>query len=117
MKVSIDKENLNKVLNSMIEAHDLLFDGGPVNQELNNQMLESIDILKKAIDSHEGVKKIGWGAFYFGGKLRGKLYSQCETKEQIELYIADVHRSNDSITLFPAPIYTDHCYITRQIEN
>ena len=52
------------------------------------------------------VVPVAWGAFYFGGKRTGKLYSHCETEEQIKNYIANVHRSNDSVTLRAAPLYT-----------
>lgn len=48
---------------------------------------------------------VAWGAFHFGGRRSGKLYSHCETEQQIDSYIADVHRSNDSITLRKAPLY------------
>lgn len=48
---------------------------------------------------------VAWGAFHFGGSRSGKLYSHCETEQQIDSYIADVHRSNDSITLRKAPLY------------
>lgn len=49
---------------------------------------------------------VAWGAFHFGGCRNGKLYTHCETEEQIESYIADLHRSNDSITLRKGPLYT-----------
>ncbi len=48
---------------------------------------------------------VAWGAFHFGGRRSGKLYTHCETEEQIERYIADLHRSNDSITLRKGPLY------------
>lgn len=48
---------------------------------------------------------VAWGAFHFGGRRGGKLYTHCETEEQIESYIADLHRSNDSITLRKGPLY------------
>lgn len=52
-----------------------------------------------------GQQPVAWGAFHFGGSRSGKLYSHCETEQQIDSYIADVHRSNDSITLRKAPLY------------
>lgn len=48
---------------------------------------------------------MAWGAFYFGGKYRGQLYSHDSTEEKIDDYIAYVHRSNDSITLQKGPLY------------
>src|SRR5690606_24758062 len=48
---------------------------------------------------------VAWGAFYFGGKHRGQLYSHTLSEEQIEDYIAYVHRSDDSITLRKGPLY------------
>lgn len=52
------------------------------------------------------VKPLAWGAFYFGGKRNGKLYSHCDTKEQIEAYIADRHQSDDHNTFRAGPLYT-----------
>lgn len=48
---------------------------------------------------------VAWGAFHFGGRRSGRLYTHCETEQQIESYIADLHRSNDSITLRKGPLY------------
>ena len=46
-----------------------------------------------------------WAAVYFSGKQAGKIYTTCDTKEQVEAYIHQVHQSNDSITLRAEPIY------------
>ncbi|MFF6541670.1 hypothetical protein ACET5F_08150 [Pseudomonas aeruginosa] len=48
---------------------------------------------------------MAWGAFHFGGKRDGKLYTHCETEAQIEAYILDMHRSSDSLTLRKGPLY------------
>lgn len=48
---------------------------------------------------------VAYGAFYTGGKRAGKLYAHCDTKEQIDSYIADVHQRNDTITLHSGPLY------------
>ncbi|HHZ8769592.1 TPA: hypothetical protein ACWL5R_002481 [Pseudomonas aeruginosa] len=48
---------------------------------------------------------VAWGAFHFGGKRDGKLYTHCETEAQIEAYILDMHRSSDSLTLRKGPLY------------
>ncbi len=48
---------------------------------------------------------MAWGAFYFGGKHDGKLYSHCPTELQIKEYIGVVHQSNDSLTLRHGPLY------------
>lgn len=51
-------------------------------------------------------KPVAWGAFYFGGVNNGKLYAHCSSEAEIEGYILQCHRSNDSITLRAAPLYT-----------
>ena len=58
------------------------------------------------IEDVRGMVPVAWGAFHFGGSRNGKLYAQCDTKDQIEAYIAQIHQSNDSITLRSAPLYT-----------
>ena len=58
------------------------------------------------IEDVRGMVPVAWGAFHFGGSRNGKLYAQCDTKDQIETYIAQIHQSNDSITLRAAPLYT-----------
>ena len=63
------------------------------------------DALRAKIEQMEQQKPIAWGAFYFGGKLNGKLYSQCDTEAQIDMYIADRHQSDDSNTFRKAPLY------------
>lgn len=50
-------------------------------------------------------KPVAWGAVHFGGKRNGKLYNHCETEQQIDDYISQIHRSSDSITLSKAPLY------------
>src|SRR5690606_9895963 len=47
---------------------------------------------------------VAWAAVHFGGRRDGKIYTTCETREQIEAYIQDVHRSSDSLTLRARPI-------------
>ncbi|MGG2485296.1 hypothetical protein ACQYYE_05305 [Pseudomonas aeruginosa] len=48
----------------------------------------------------------GWLAYYFGGKRNGRIYgSPCNTKEEIDRYIQQVERSDDSITLIGKPFY------------
>ena len=58
------------------------------------------------IEDVRGMVPVAWGAFHFGGSRNGKLYAQCDTKDQIEAYIAQIHQSNDSITLRATPLYT-----------
>ncbi|MDY1279595.1 hypothetical protein ACM8AR_21515 [Pseudomonas aeruginosa] len=53
----------------------------------------------------ERQEPVAWGAFHFGGKRDGKLYTHCETEAQIEAYILDMHRSSDSLTLSKGPLY------------
>ncbi|HCF5867036.1 TPA: hypothetical protein NIH49_001635 [Pseudomonas aeruginosa] len=48
----------------------------------------------------------GWLAYHFGGKWNGKIYGgPCDTKEEINRYIQQVHQSNDSVTLQGKPFY------------
>lgn len=47
---------------------------------------------------------VAWAAVHFGGRRDGKIYTTCETREQIEAYIQDVHRSSDSLTLRARPL-------------
>ena len=63
------------------------------------------DALRAKIAEMEQQEPVAWGAFYFGGKLNGKLYSQCDTEAQIDMYIADRHQSDDSNTFRKAPLY------------
>ncbi|MFV3415295.1 hypothetical protein ACNFH8_23775 [Pseudomonas sp. NY15436] len=47
-----------------------------------------------------------WLAYYFGGKRNGTVYGgPCATKEEMDRYILQVHRSDDSITLEGRPLY------------
>ncbi len=61
--------------------------------------------LKTKLAELEKQEPVAWGAFHFGGKRDGKLYTQCETEAQIEAYILDMHRSSDSLTLRKGPLY------------
>ncbi len=67
---------------------------------------KQIAALRQALEQPKQ-EPVAWGAFYFGGKRNGKLYSACDTKEQIEHYIADRHQSDDSNTFRAAPLYTE----------
>lgn len=62
--------------------------------------------LKMKLAELEKQEPVAWGAFHFGGKRDGKLYTQCETEAQIEAYILDMHRSSDSLTLRKGSLYT-----------
>lgn len=64
-----------------------------------------VERLRERLAAIEGQKPVAWGAFHFGGSRSGKLYTHCETEQQIESYIADAHRGNDSITLRKGPLY------------
>lgn len=66
----------------------------------------AINALRQAIAEAEQAEPVAWGAFYFGGKRNGKLYSYADNKDQIEAYIVDRHRSDDSNTFRAAPLYT-----------
>ena len=75
-------------------------DGGAV------PIIEAIDELRARLAEMEQAQEpVAWGVFYFGGKLNGRLYSQCDTREQAERYIADRHQSDDTNTFRCAPLY------------
>ncbi|WP_224792192.1 hypothetical protein [Pseudomonas aeruginosa] len=61
--------------------------------------------LESKLAELERQEPVAWGAFHFGGKRDGKLYTHCETEAQIEAYILDMHRSSDSLTLRKGPLY------------
>lgn len=61
---------------------------------------------KATAAAQQGVQPIAWAAVYFGGKRAGKIYTTLETEQQCLDYIAQVHRSDDSITLTAKPVYT-----------
>ena len=63
------------------------------------------DAMRARIEAMEKQEPVAWGAFYFGGKLNGKLYSHCDTEAQIDKYIEDRHRSDDSNTFRKAALY------------
>lgn len=86
-EVSIDREELRQL-----------------REELTQYKNER-DELRDKIEAMEKHAPVAWGAFYFGGKLNGKLYSHCDTEAQIDMYIADRHQSDDSNTFRKAPLY------------
>jgi len=47
---------------------------------------------------------VAWAAVLSGGKRAGRVYASCDTREEIEAYIQDVHQSNDSLTLYARPL-------------
>lgn len=49
-------------------------------------------------------KPVAWAAVLSGGKRSGRVYATCDTREEIEAYIQDVHQSNDSLTLYARPL-------------
>jgi hypothetical protein len=52
----------------------------------------------------EAQKPVAWAAVLSGGKRSGRVYATCDTREEIEAYIQDVHQSNDSLTLYARPL-------------
>lgn len=88
-------------INNMRESDD----GNYVLYEDYEAVQAENDRLRAKLAAMEGQEPVAWGAFYFGGKHRGQLYSHTLSEEQIEDYIAYVHRSNDSITLRKGPLY------------
>ncbi|MCT5277773.1 hypothetical protein [Pseudomonas aeruginosa] len=67
--------------------------------------LARVAALESKLAELEKQEPVAWGAFHFGGKRDGKLYTHCETEAQIEAYILDMHRSSDSLTLSKGPLY------------
>ncbi|NQC29464.1 hypothetical protein [Pseudomonas aeruginosa] len=67
--------------------------------------LARVAALESKLAELEKQEPVAWGAFHFGGKRDGKLYTHCETEAQIEAYILDMHRSSDSLTLRKGPLY------------
>ena len=87
-EVSIDREELRQLRDELA------------------QYKSERDALRTKIEQMEKQEPVAWGAFYFGGKLDGKLYSHCATEAQIDKYIVDRHRSDDSNTFRKAALYT-----------
>ncbi|WP_198521066.1 hypothetical protein [Pseudomonas aeruginosa] len=67
--------------------------------------LARVAALESKLAELEKQEPVAWGAFHFGGKRDGKLYTHCETEAQIDAYILDMHRSSDSLTLRKSPLY------------
>lgn len=42
---------------------------------------------------------VAWAAVHFGGERDGKVYATCDTKAEVDQYIARVHQSSDATTL------------------
>lgn len=47
---------------------------------------------------------VAWAAIPSRGARAGRIYTTCDTREQIDAYIQQVHQSNDSLTLWARPI-------------
>ncbi|EPH1498290.1 hypothetical protein L4P04_006263 [Pseudomonas aeruginosa] len=85
-------------------AEDAAAKGDAARHQCGGMEME-IQELKTKLAELEKQEPVAWGAFHFGGKRDGKLYTQCETEAQIEAYILDMHRSSDSLTLRKGPLY------------
>ncbi|WP_185832046.1 hypothetical protein [Pseudomonas aeruginosa] len=76
-----------------------------VEQE-RDAALARVAELKTKLAELEKQEPAGWLAYHFGGKRQGTVYGgPCDTKEEIERYIQQVERSDDSITLQEKPFY------------
>ncbi|WP_201025963.1 hypothetical protein [Pseudomonas aeruginosa] len=84
-----------------LEAHCVRLGQGGAERYWENRWRDA-DARLQELEKQEPV---AWGAFHFGGKRDGKLYTHCETEAQIEAYILDMHRSSDSLTLSKGPLY------------
>ncbi|MCA8054351.1 hypothetical protein [Burkholderia cepacia] len=47
---------------------------------------------------------VAWAAVHFGGERDGKVYTTCDTKAEVDQYIARAHQSSDATTLTARPI-------------
>ncbi|ERX39889.1 TPA: hypothetical protein ACRMKO_000245 [Pseudomonas aeruginosa] len=74
-------------------------------EQQRDAALARVAELESKLAELEKQEPVAWGAFHFGGKRDGKLYTHCETEAQIEAYILDMHRSSDSLTLRKVPLY------------
>ncbi|HFD7007326.1 TPA: hypothetical protein ACF3OS_004001 [Pseudomonas aeruginosa] len=77
---------------------------------LNCDRIEKLEAERDAalarVAELERQEPAGWLAYHFGGKRHGTVYGgPCGTKEEIERYIQQVERSDDSITLQGKPFY------------
>ncbi|HCE8449541.1 TPA: hypothetical protein NIA88_002478 [Pseudomonas aeruginosa] len=76
-----------------------------VEQE-RDAALARVTSLESKLAELERQEPSGWLAYYFGGKRNGRIYGgPCNTKEEIDRYIQQVERSDDSITLQGKPFY------------
>ncbi|MFU5807158.1 hypothetical protein ACM7T9_29090 [Pseudomonas aeruginosa] len=74
--------------------------------EMFNRVEQERDAALARVAELERQEPSGWLAYYFGGKRNGRIYgSPCNTKEEIDRYIQQVERSDDSITLIGKPFY------------
>lgn len=86
------------------QAEQRLADWDEMRKE-RDAALARVAALESKLAELEKQESVAWGAFHFGGKRDGKLYTHCETEAQIEAYILDMHRSSDSLTLRKGPLY------------
>lgn len=71
-----------------------------------DEMRKERDAALARVAELERQEPAGWLAYHFGGKRHGTVYGgPCGTKEEIERYIQQVERSDDSITLQGKPFY------------
>ena len=100
-------EHLSPIdLDAAAEQHERLLSEAcakALNQR--DAALARVAALESKLAELEKQEPVAWGAFHFGGKRDGKLYTHCETEAQIEEYILDMHRSSDSLTLRKGPLY------------
>ena len=74
--------------------------------ELRRQHARIAELEAQIAAAQQAVQPVAWAAVYFAGPRMGKIYTTCDTEQQCNAYIAQVHQSNDSITLTAKPIYT-----------
>lgn len=75
-------------------------------EEQRDAALARVAELETKLAELETQEPAGWLAYYVGGKRNGRIYgSPCNTKEEIDRYIQQVERSDDSISLQGKPFY------------
>ncbi|MEM5325216.1 Lar family restriction alleviation protein [Paraburkholderia sp. JHI2823] len=77
---------------------------GPTGED-DDEAIAAWNRLAALAPSDAAGAPITWAAVHFGGKHDGKVYSTCDTEDQINQYIDQVHQSSDSITLIAKPLY------------
>ncbi|WDH24988.1 hypothetical protein [Pseudomonas chlororaphis] len=114
--VKLHYAGLSSPVITILEAWDAIGHDIGCNPS-KDELLDSLRNMAAICDAHgndmpaaEPVPPAGgepevWGAFYFGGKRHGELRSHRETEAEIDAYIQNTERSEDSISLQKGRLY------------